>query len=173
MLLTHASRHLSPPACEVRRAMRSAYSCPVSDLTASNWSLLQFLQLAFVTHSVTSTLGCARTRQGEETTRFIGIALRLSLPFLGKNCRQLNAAVQSGSYRTERDLLSGTVPNTLHCNLSVPEFFLILAHPVHKMWIIQEPSVLELWNKLYFEGKKRRVHTMFKIFGTYICWINI
>ena len=30
-------------------------------------------------------------------------------------------------------------------------FFLILAHPVHKMWIIQEPNMLELWNKLHFE----------------------
>ena len=33
-------------------------------------------------------------------------------------------------------------------------FFLILAHPVYKMWIIQEPNTLELWNKLHFEGEK-------------------
>jgi len=33
-------------------------------------------------------------------------------------------------------------------------FFLILAHPVYKMWIIQEPNMLELWNKLHFEEKK-------------------
>ena len=61
-------------------------------------------------------------------------------------------------------------------NLLAPElllFFLILAHPVYKMWIIQETNTLELWNKLHFEGKKRRVYTMFKIFSTYICWINI
>jgi len=32
--------------------------------------------------------------------------------------------------------------------------FLILARPVYKMWIIQEPNVLELWNKLYFEEEK-------------------
>jgi len=32
--------------------------------------------------------------------------------------------------------------------------FLILAHPVYKMWIIQEPNMLELWNKLDFEEKK-------------------
>ena len=54
--------------------------------------------------------------------------------------------------------------------------FLILAHSVYKMWIIQEPNKFELWNKLHFkerERKKRRVYTMFKIFGTYICWINI
>ena len=31
--------------------------------------------------------------------------------------------------------------------------FLILAHPVHKMWI-QETNILELWNKLHFEEKK-------------------
>jgi len=33
-------------------------------------------------------------------------------------------------------------------------FFLILAHPVYKMWIIQEPNKLELWNILHFEEKK-------------------
>jgi len=30
-------------------------------------------------------------------------------------------------------------------------FFLILALPVYKMWIIEEPNKLELWNKLHFE----------------------
>ena len=40
-------------------------------------------------------------------------------------------------------------------NLLAQEFlFLILAHPVYKMWIIQEPNALELWNKLHFEEKK-------------------
>ena len=33
-------------------------------------------------------------------------------------------------------------------------FFLILAHPVYKIWIIQEPNTLELWNKLHFEEEK-------------------
>jgi len=33
-------------------------------------------------------------------------------------------------------------------------FFLILAHPVYKMWIIQEPKTLELWNKLHFWREK-------------------
>ena len=33
-------------------------------------------------------------------------------------------------------------------------FFLISAHPVYKMWIIQEPKKLSLWNKLHFEEKK-------------------
>ena len=36
------------------------------------------------------------------------------------------------------------------------DFFLILAHPVYKMWIIQEPNTLELWNKLHFEEKKTK-----------------
>ena len=43
----------------------------------------------------------------------------------------------------------------LKINLLAPElFFLILAHPVYKMWIIQEPNTLELWNKLHFEEEK-------------------
>ena len=33
-------------------------------------------------------------------------------------------------------------------------FFLNLAHPVYKMWIIQEPNMLELWNKLHSEEEK-------------------
>ena len=32
-------------------------------------------------------------------------------------------------------------------------FFLISAHPVYKMLIIQEPNKLALWNKLHFEEK--------------------
>ena len=33
--------------------------------------------------------------------------------------------------------------------------FLILAHPVYKIWIIQEPNTLEFWNKLHFEEEKK------------------
>jgi len=33
-------------------------------------------------------------------------------------------------------------------------FFFNLAHPVYKMWIIQEPNTLKLWNKLHFEEEK-------------------
>ena len=40
-------------------------------------------------------------------------------------------------------------------NVSAPDFFfLILADPVYKMWIAQEPNTLELWNKLHFEKEK-------------------
>jgi len=39
-------------------------------------------------------------------------------------------------------------------NPLAPELFLILAHPVYKMWIIQEPNKLALWNILHFEEKK-------------------
>ena len=64
--------------------------------------------------------------------------------------------------------------NSSFINLLAPDFFfLILAHSVYKMWIIQEPNTLELWNRLHFEGKKRKVYTVFKIFSIYICLINI
>ena len=52
-------------------------------------------------------------------------------------------------------------------------YFFNFSTPVYKMWIIQEPNKLELWNKLHFEEKKQSVYTMFKIFSTYICWMNI
>ena len=45
-----------------------------------------------------------------------------------------------------------------HINPLAPElFFLILAHPVYKMWIIQEPNKLALWNKLHFEEKTESI----------------
>ena len=40
-------------------------------------------------------------------------------------------------------------------NLLAPElFFLILAHSIYKMWIIQGPNKLELWNKVHFKEEK-------------------
>jgi len=40
-------------------------------------------------------------------------------------------------------------------NLLEPEFYIsILAHPVGKMRIIQEPNKVALWNKRHFEEKK-------------------
>ena len=52
--------------------------------------------------------------------------------------------------------LSVTLFYVVHrLNLLAPElFFLILAHPVYKMWIKQEPNMVELWNKLHFEEKE-------------------
>ena len=35
--------------------------------------------------------------------------------------------------------------------LAQESLFLTVAHPVYKMCIIQEPNMLELWNKLHFE----------------------
>ena len=40
-------------------------------------------------------------------------------------------------------------------NLLDPQlFFLVLAHPVYKMRIIQGQNTIELWNKLHFEEEK-------------------
>ena len=64
------------------------------------------------------------------------------------NATSLNPAVSHTKH--ENSFLSSSI------NLLAPElFFKILAHPVYKMWIIQEPNTLELWNKLHFEeGQK-------------------
>ena len=59
-------------------------------------------------------------------------------------------------------------------NLLDPElFFFVLAHPVYKMRIIQEPNTIEYETNCILKRKKRRVYTIFQIFGTYICRINI
>jgi hypothetical protein len=38
-------------------------------------------------------------------------------------------------------------------------FFQILAHPVFKMWVIQKPNKVALWNKRHFEEKKNGDYT--------------
>jgi hypothetical protein len=45
--------------------------------------------------------------------------------------------------------------------------------PVFKMWIIKETNKVALWNKRHFEEKKLILCSVFKIFSTDICWINI
>jgi len=77
-------------------------------------------------------------------------------------------------------MLTGTLTVlTLFIALSLLTFwrrnyFFNFSTPVYKMWIIQQPNTLELWNRLHFEEKeKRKVYIMLKIFSTYICWINI
>ena len=60
-----------------------------------------------------------------------------------------------------------------HINLLETDFFQILAHPVFKMWVIQKPNKVALWNKRHFEDKKWRLYSMFKIFSIDICWIII
>ena len=51
--------------------------------------------------------------------------------------------------------------------------FQILAHPVFKTWVIQKPNKVALWNKRHFEEKNWILYSMFKIFSTDTCWINI
>ena len=55
-----------------------------------------------------------------------------------------------GNYLAALGYIEREVANHLAPEL----FFLILAHPVYKMRIIQEPNKLALWNKLHFEEKK-------------------
>jgi len=77
--------------------------------------------------------------------------------------------------RTEQCVTTQKFLPTLLCSALLYYILInLLAHSVYKMWIKQELNTLELWNKLHFEEeKKRRVYTMFKIFSTCICWMNI
>ena len=95
---------------------------------------------------------------------------------------------------TKRKLTGNGFPHTLEAFLKVKSFelltkeseiywnsltfwrrslFQILAHPVFKMWVIQKPNKVALWNKRHFEGKKWRLYSMIKILSMDICWINI
>ena len=46
----------------------------------------------------------------------------------------------------------------IYFNLLATDFFFpILAHPVFKMWVIQKPNKVALWNKRHFEEKKMEI----------------
>jgi len=59
------------------------------------------------------------------------------------------------SMRVSRDVKFVKSTSKLTFNAGI--IFLNLAHPVYKMWIIREPNTIELWNKVYFEGKKAEI----------------
>ena len=52
------------------------------------------------------------------------------------------------------DTIIGRLPLPLLTFWRRNYFFLILAHSVYKLWIIQVPNTLDLWNKLHFEEEK-------------------
>jgi len=61
-------------------------------------------------------------------------------------------------YREENGFVGRSVP-LVHAVLNFwrRDNFFILAHPVYKIWITQEPNTLDLWNKLHFEEKKTEI----------------
>ena len=51
-------------------------------------------------------------------------------------------------------LIMSAIHRTSSLTFGAGIIFLILAQPVYKMWIKQEPKMLELWIKLHIEEKK-------------------
>jgi len=49
--------------------------------------------------------------------------------------------------------------------------FFILAHPVYKMWIIQEQNKLELWKNCVLKRKKRKLLFFILAHPVYKLWI--
>ena len=82
------------------------------------------------------------------------VRLKISSPLLQRVGRWMAEEETSDSQvrfsHVTATLPEGTAPLT---SWRRNYFFLILAHSVNKMWIIQEPNMLELWNKLHFEEK--------------------
>ena len=106
--------------------------------------------------------------RGDAPMVFCGIKLQAGKGF---RCLILDRALRSAwetkgrqhvipTVTLQRKVCANTFTSTLfdfmfQLNLLAPElFFLVLAHSVYKMWIIQEPNKLELWNKLHFKEKK-------------------
>ena len=60
--------------------------------------------------------------------------------------------------RTKRSTQSEHHVEFLNVNLLATDFFFqILAHPVFKMWVIQKPNKVALWNKRHFEEEKMEI----------------
>jgi len=86
------------------------------------------------------------------------------ITFLGEHTTAFSWLVKS--YVSATDFLYSSEPHifyyqTVQGNAAIVwltswrrNYFLILAHPVYKMWKIQEPKALDLWNKLHFEEEK-------------------
>ena len=64
----------------------------------------------------------------------------------------------SSDIRTKHSTQSGHHVEFLIVNLLATDFFfLILAHSVLKMWVIQKPNKVALWNKRHFEEEKMEI----------------
>ena len=60
--------------------------------------------------------------------------------------------------RTKHSKRSERHVEFFNINLLATDFsFQILAHPVFKMWVIQKPNKVALWNKRHFEGEKMEI----------------
>ena len=70
---------------------------------------------------------------------------------LKKRVISFSASLNTNSSRYRRSVLSISILTFWRRNY----FFFNFSTPVYKMWIIQEPNTLELWNKLHFEEEQK------------------
>ena len=54
-------------------------------------------------------------------------------------------------------LLQTSILKCTYFNLLATDFFLNFSTPVFKMWVIQKPNKVALWNKRHFEGEKMEI----------------
>jgi hypothetical protein len=99
------------------------------------------------TMSVQVTYSSNQTTETAQAVRSKGEGLNSGELFFG--CRQ-----QQEIYLFSNSLTPVLCLTQHPINPLASEFFLILAHPVCKMWIIQEPKKVALWNKRHFEEKR-------------------
>ena len=84
------------------------------------------------------------------------------LPWLGTHTRrsgwnsEANIALKEAD-KPEPEPKGRTLMVLKMINLLVTDFFQILAHPVFKMWAMQKPNKVALWNKRYFEEEEMEI----------------
>ena len=116
----------------------------------------------------TSLIFLSHCRWSKSTSNLAAISIHILLNSLN------NIELQSDLLTYWYDPIKINYIKTNLLTLWRRNFLLNFSTSVFKMWIIQGPKKVALWNKRHFEEKKkRRLCSMFKIFSTCICWINI
>ena len=87
--------------------------------------------------------------------------------------RRFGGFCQTNNYNSVEQVSYMQRGNVKSLTLWRRNFLLNFSTPVFKMWILQEPKKVALWNKRHLEEKKRRMCSVFTIFSKNICWVNI
>ena len=113
------------------------------------FELLKCFQADEMFRHISSVIACGFTQQQ---------TCKSSVPRLQHPCA-LKTPSRDSTVRYSKELCRVAVDSPNPCsaiNLLTPVlFFFNLAHPVYKMWIIQEPNVLELWKQTAFWREKK------------------
>ena len=160
--IVHVSRirvkYDTPPNSMEKSLMRSWYFLRSSEITLVLKILISWVKPTFRVFNIYilySIFGMNFVRLSTDGSYMLS---NIVMSFLSPSVQHLE--VDKSRSISQPNLSPFTVITVLcvdRFNLLATEFFQILAHPVFKMWVIQKPSKVALWNKRHFEEKKMEI----------------